>query len=214
MAVHDPNNWLVSLQRVLKDYTLARIDELVTVAGNPSGLDVYNVIFDWPDAVELAKDAKLEKTIIHFAIDDIDNVRVGLGENFVAATEEDRLEPLSDLLTLYEAQFHNVNFDIGVWASDQSGGITSRLVVYQTLHGMFGTEVARRKTRAATDIEIIRFNGGRFITDRINDLRVFRIIDCELVTRVSSRTSDVPLVIIDKEPQVAGQFEIDNTPIT
>jgi hypothetical protein len=214
MTLHDPLNWLPSAQRVLEEYTLAQIDESVIASGNPSGLEVYEVVFDWPDAAAMAKEAKLPKTIIHFAIDDIDNNRVGLGRNYTKETEVDNAEPAGDTITYSEAMFHELNFDVGVWASDQSGGVTSRLVVYQTLHNMFGTEIARRKTRAATDVEILRFNGGRFITDRINDLRVFRIIDCELVTRVSSRTDDLPLTIIDKESVVNGQYEIDGTPIT
>lgn len=214
MTIHDPTNWLPSAQRVLEEYTLAQIDAAVMVSGNPSGLEAYDVVFDWPDAAAMAKEAKLPKTIIHFAIDDIDNIRVGLGRNAAGSFEVDNAEPAGDTVTYSEAMWHQLNFDVGVWASDQSGGVTSRLVVYQTLFQMFGTDTARRATRLATDLEILRFNGGRFITDRINDLRVFRIIDCELVVRVASRTLDGPYIITDKEPQVNPAFEIDDLPIT
>ena len=210
----NPDQWLTSLQRALKDYTLREINNSVMAGATPSGLDTYEVVYDWPDAFELAKDAKLEKTIIHFAIDDIANTIIGLGDNVYNTVEENRNEPNSDLVRLHEGQCHEVNFDVGVWASDQSGGATARLVVYETLQKIFGTEIGKRKVRSAIDVEVRRFNGGRFITDRISDLRVFRLIDTELVARVYSREIDEPLVIIDQEPVVTSTVTIGGETIT
>ena len=210
----NPDLWLTSLQRALKDYTLAEIDKAVMVGATPSGLDTYDVVYDWPDAFELAKDAKLEKTIIHFAIDDIANMPIGMGDNVYNTIEENRNEPNSDFIRYHEGQCHEVNFDVGVWASDQSGGATARLVVYEMLQKIFGTEIGKRKVRSAIDVEVRRFNGGRFITDRISDLRVFRLIDSELVARVYSREIDEPLVIIDQEPVVTSTITIGGETIT
>jgi hypothetical protein len=207
----NPDFWLTSLQRSLTSYTLDEIDKAVMVGANPSGLDTYEVIYDWPDAAEMAKDAKLEKTLIHFAIDDINNIVLGLGENIYNTVENTVPDP--DLLTRHEGQCHEVNFDVGVWASDQSGGVTSRLVVYEMLHKVFGTEIGKRKLRSTIDVEVLRFNGGRFITDRINDLRVFRIIDCELVARVYSRHITEPQVIVD-DFEIDEIFTVGGDPIT
>lgn len=212
-VIFDPDSWLISLHRALKDYVENEINEYVQSGGNGVGLDVYDVVFDWPDAAELAKEAELPKTIIHFVVDDMDTRRLGFGNQHVAAVEEDRAEPASDLIRFHEANGHIVNFDVGVWASDQSGGSTARLVVYEMLFKLFGTEAARRRTRDTIEVEIQRFNGGRFIIDKIGDVRVYRIIDSELVVRVYSRTVDGPYVIVDQEAVLDDNLEIDGTEV-
>jgi hypothetical protein len=210
----DPDAWLTSLQRSLEDYVMGEIDAFIKQGANDVGLEVYDVVFDWPDAAELAKAASLPKTIIHFVIDDIDNRPLGFGNNAPAATEELHDEPDPDLIRYHEGNGHVVNFDVGVWASDHSGGSTSRLVVYQMLYQLFGTELGKQKTRETIDVEIQRFNGGRFIIDKIGDVRVFRIIDCEMVARVFSRTTGPDLVIVDKDAIVDDDLTIDNIEVS
>jgi len=209
----DPDNWMTSLHRALEEYVRNEIDEYVQAAGNPVGLQVYEIVFDFPDSAEIAKESELPKTIIHFAVDDVDNIRLGFGNNFTNSVEEDRVEPASDLIRYHEGNGHVVNFDVGVWASDQSGGSTARLIVYQMLYKLFGTQLGKEKLRESIDVEIQRFNGGRFIIDKINDVRVFRIIDCEMVARVYSRTIGDPLVIVDQEAVVDDNLEIDSTTV-
>jgi len=210
---YNPDQWLTSLQRTLSGLISDEIDAYIQDAGGDAGLKVYDVVFDWPDAAELATGARLEKTIIHFVIDDINNLKLGFGDDTVSATEITITDP--DTITYHEGQRHELNFDVGVWASDKSGGSTARLVVYEMLQRLFSMESGRRKVRLDTDgVEILRFNGGRFITDKINDVRVYRIIDSELVVRVFSRLSGDPAVIVDQEPDVTEQFEIDNINIS
>lgn len=208
------DNWLVTLHRALSEYVSTEIDEYVQAGGNPAGLEAYDIVFDWPEADDISQESRLKKTIIHFVIDDIDNRRLGFGSGEVKSVETLNNEPDADTVQYFAGQGHVVNWDVGVWASDESGGSTARLVVYQMLQRILGTEIGRKKLHDATSgIEIIRFNGGRFITDRINDVRVYRIVDSELVARVYSSISDQPQVIVDQEPEVDGSYEIDGTPI-
>jgi hypothetical protein len=97
--------------------------------------------------------------------------------SYVAGTEE-----------LQEAMQHILNFDVGVWASAQSGGGTTRMEVVQALHNIFGPAKSRQDVEAATDgIVVVSFNGGRFVLDRINDLPVWRAMDMTLELHVFSR---------------------------
>lgn len=214
MSQFQPDNWLLTLHRALDDYIKTQIDEFVQAAGNPVGLQAYEIVFDWPEADDISHEARIEKTIIHFVIDDIDNRKLGFGDDLVKSIETLNVDPDPDTVQDFEAQGHIVNWDVGVWASDESGGSTARLTVYQMLQKLLSTETGKRNLRAATGgIEIMRFNGGRFITDRINDVRVYRIVDSELVARVYSQASGLPLVISDQEPEVDAAYEIDGTPI-
>jgi hypothetical protein len=90
-----------------------------------------------------------------------------------------------------------------VWASDQSGGSTSRLIAYEILDKAFGGEMAKRKCMEATQgVELISFMGGRFVMDSINDIRIFRIVNAELVVRVYSRKDGSALIVPDSITQV------------
>jgi len=211
----DPDFWLTSLHRSMTTYIGSKIDEyIIQPFPTPAGLQVYELVFDFPDAVELAKSSELEKTIIHFAVDDINNKKIGLGDDTTHRVETFDPGPGPDYAVYYEGKCHEVNYDIGVWASDKSGGITARMVVYEMLQKILGSEIGRTDFRNQTDVEILRFNGGRNIIDRINDVRVYRIIDCELVVRVYSRLMTTPAVIVDQEPIVDENLEIDGTPIS
>lgn len=166
------------------------------------GLDVYQVVFDYPMAVDEAVKSNFEKTIIHLEIDDVENMGLGFGSNIVKETYNpgDVSNPATTVES--EARSHRVNFDVGVWASDQSGGSTSRLVTYEMLDKAFGGQFAKQKCMDATQgVEIISFQGGRFVVDTINDIRVFRIVNCELVVRVYSRKDGSELIVPDSISQ-------------
>ena len=209
----NPDKWLETLQRALADFTRERIDAFVkNDADVDSGLLLYDIVFDWPQADDIGKTILLKKSVIHFLIDDIQNVKLGFGDDVVAGTET--IPPSPQTVAPEQARCHIVNFDVGVWASDKTGGSTARLVIYQMLDRIFGGEVARKDLNTATQgIEIIRFNGGGFVTDRINDIRVFRIIDCELVVRVYSRVKLEDEVITEDVVQ-EPHLQIDNLPVS
>ena len=210
---YDPANWLLSLHRALADQLRDEINEYVQAAGNPVGLQAYEVVMDWPEADDVADYVQLPKTVIHIATDDIDNRRLGFGDGITKGVEDTTGDP--DTVTHYEGNEHVVNFDVGVWASDKSGGSSARMVVYQMLYKLFGTEAGKRRVREKTQgVEIIRFNGGRFIVDRIGDVRIYRLIDAELVARVHSSTQLDTATIVDMEPEQDPDLEIDGSPIT
>lgn len=210
-----PDNWLVSLHRAVKDYVETQINEYVKDdADLAAGLSVFQAVFEWPESDDLATSSELAKTTIHFIIDDIDSRKLGFGDDVVAGIEIPGGGVAADTVQPQEAQMHQINFDIGIWASDKSGGVTSRLVAYQMLQRILGSTSGRRAFQEGTGgIEVISFNGGRFITDRVNDVRVFRTIDSELVVRVFSRVIGGQLTIVDQEPLQSTGLEISDTVI-
>lgn len=214
-STYDPDSWLLSLQRALGEQVKSDINQAFKDGnGDDAGEQAFEVILDWPESDDVAKFVQLKRTVIHIAVDDIANSPLGMGDGIVSGAEVTTTDP--DTVTLHEGFGHIVNFDVGVWASDLSGGHTSRMLAYQTFQQLFGTGMGKERVRAATQgVEIIRFNGGRFITDRVNDVRVFRIIDTELVVRVYSRVvSSDPVVIVDTEPVQEPDLEIDGLHLT
>ncbi len=215
IAEFNPDSWLLSLHRGLDDFVKIRINEYVRNNVNaPAGLQAFEVVMDWPEADDLIKQIQLEKTVIHFVADDIDSQGLGFGTNVVAGTEQLQISPLPDYVGWQQAKMHTVNYDVGVWASDKSGGSSMRLFAYQMLDQIFGGDYARRDLRTATQgVEIVSYSGGSFITEKINDVRVYRIIDCELIVRVFSRFMLKDQVIVEDVVQ-APDLEIDNLPIS
>lgn len=181
---YDPDNWLVSLFRELKAY----VDAEVTT-------NIYDIQFSYPDISELAQRMPFEKTILAFEVDDIAERPFGMGDNFI-----DGVENLAgDEVENHEALIFEVNFDVSVWASAPSGGVTSRLEAYQLLADLFSGNGAVDKCRTATGgVEIRSFTRGRFITDKINDQAIFRIVDTTLVVRVYARRVHAPAVLVDE----------------
>lgn len=140
--------------------------------------NVYQVVFDYSPAQITSQLLPLQRTVLHFAIDNIDNPLLGYGRAVTETYETDQAIE-SEILP------HEINFDVGAWASAKTGGSSSRLELYQLLTKLFQGVEAKAKCFEATDgIEIMSFNGGRFFVDRINDLEVYRIIGAELVVKV------------------------------
>jgi hypothetical protein len=207
----NPDRWITSMFNALTDFITSEIDGYVVenANGNPVGLQAFEISMDFPEASDLPQSSEFSKTIIHFAIDNIDNRRLGLGLQAVNAQET------SSEITYQEGRQHLVNFDIGVWASDKSGGPSSRLQAYEMLDAILATDSARVKCHASTGgIEIRQFNAGRFVTETANDLRVFRIVGAELDVRVFSRDWQEPAFFIDKEPDQRPSVTIGGLPIS
>ena len=174
---YDPELWLESLVREIKAYAESNFN------------DTYQVVMEFPGPMLDRSELPLSKTVIHFEIDDILDSLIGIGDNAFA----DNYDSTAHTVNPQYARQHRVNFDVGVWASAKSGGVTSRLRAKQTLEEMFGAVNGQLNLRAASDggdgyIEVISYTGGRMIMDTINDSPVYRMIDTALVVRVFSLT--------------------------
>lgn len=206
MSTFNPQAWVTTMQRSLKDYILAEVDAAISDNASPTpnnvGSDVFDVVFDYPSAAASALDVDLKKTIIHLEIDDIENIPLGMGRNVVADVYTAGNVSTPAKLVEREAHCHRVNFDVGVWASDVSGGSTSRLLAYEILDKIFTGDMARVKCMSTTQgVELISFQGGRFVIDTLNDVRVFRIVGSELIARVYSRKDGNELIVPDEITQ-------------
>jgi len=175
---YDPEKWLETAVRSLKAYAESKFDS-----------DVYDVIAEFPGTEIDPRKLPLSKTLIHFETDDIVNRVIGFGDNiFRDNFDEDEMT-----VQPQEAKEHRINFDVGIWSSDRSGGTTARMRAYQILDLLFCGSRARRAIWNATStgdggLEIIEYTGGRFVTERVNDIPMYRSVDSQLEIRVYSRT--------------------------
>lgn len=199
MSTYDPENPYVTLWRSLIAYIQASI-----------GTNVYEFVPSYPRPDDVAKRMPLKKTLIHFEVDDIENRRLGLGDGVVDAAYDDPAFTIEE----HEGNAHIVTFDIGVWASHETGGPHARLQARQHLDRLLHGPSAQRACLAATDgVDIIEFTGGRNLTDTISDIPVFRTVDLTLRVRVYSRKRLTPQTFIDDILQEPGLTIDDNVPI-
>jgi len=193
---YDPENWLESTVNVIRDYALEGFHEAVTDdGGNWAGEDVYNVVMEFPGPAMDRSEIPLQRTVVHFEVDDMTDRDIGFGMNEFAMN----YDSVGHSVNPQSARQHLINFDVGIWASAKSGGITSRIRAKQILEGLFGDPIGQVALRDFSDggdgvVEMITYSGGRFIIDVINDSPVYRMIDGAMVVRVFSRTklSDTP----------------------
>ena len=205
MTQYDPETWLETSMRILKEYAHEEFHKAVKDDDlNNIGADVYEIIMEFPESEDILKLVPLPKTIVHFEIDEIDNDILGFGEGHHALN----YDPLLQLIEPQEAGIHLIDLDVGIWASTRSGGLTARLRAYQILrmlfHGPLAHQELMKRSQGYDDhgkseggLEITEFTGGRFIQDRINDVPIFRMIDCSLKIRVFSRSpifSQIPTI--------------------
>jgi hypothetical protein len=194
MTVYDPENFMESTIRCLKDYAVSGFNSSVQAGGNPVGDQVYEVVMEFPGPSIDAKTMPMEKTIVHFEVDAVDDALLGMGDNIFSRI----YDPATHVVYEKEAGMHLFSFDVGVWASDRSGGTTARLRARSVLRNLFHGPRAIEALKAATDggdggLEIMNWTGGRFLTERINDMDVYRMVDNTLELRVFSRTpTDLP----------------------
>lgn len=189
---YDPENWLVSLTRTLKDYVSQGLDKSVLdQSGNPVGLGAYEVVMEFPGpTIDDVKNVPLAKTLVHFEVDDPETRLLGFGDNVFTTNYNETTGTIQP----QEAREHRVNFDVGIWATDSTGGTTARMKAYQILTNLFSGSRAVNALREFSDggdgpIDVLSFLGGRFATERVNDIDVYRTIGATLVVRVYSRTA-------------------------
>lgn len=186
---YDPEKYLESTSREIKRYVEANINT-----------GIYRVVMEFPGSIVDAEKVPLNKTIIHFEIDGDDKTLLGFGDNVF----DTNYDAATHLNSPQAAERHVLNFDVGIWSSDRSGGTTARMRAKQLLAAMFAVDRVAA-FRSFTDggdggIEILNFSGGRFALDvSANDIRLYRMVDCALTVRVFSRT---PLATVNPEPAI------------
>jgi hypothetical protein len=189
MTKYSPEDFIESTIRVLKEYLEDRFHRSVSDRGQYVGENAYEVVSQFPGPDLDIRMMPMHRTIIHFEIDDISSDLLGFGDNIFGET----YDPATHMVTGREGQVHEINLDVGIWASDASGGITSRSRAKQILQHSLGGAGGIERMREFSDggegtIDIMNFSGGRFVVDRIGDMQVFRMIECTLILRVFSRS--------------------------
>lgn len=173
--LYDPDNWLLSTMRALDDYvrdTLADPD--------------VEIEMNFPDLATLEKKMPLDKALVHFQLDDMDDPVLGFG--IPGKDVLDETDPANPRYKKHEAALHNLNFDVGVWVSAEMGGGTKQMLLVQRLKNMFSTATGKIRFNTVTQgLNIVSFDGGRNVLDRINDVPVWRTLDMTLIVRCVSR---------------------------
>ena len=192
-VTYNPEEFLTSLFRALGEFVKTGFHNATVGDGGPAGDSVWDVRMGYPSSDQVNQMVPMSRTIIHFEIDDIQDSHIGFGDNIFAANYTSNPDAGTDTVEPQEARQHIVSFDVGIWASDRSGGVTSRLRAYEILSFLFAGTMAQDKMSEATDggdgrLEITVYRGGRFVTESINDVPVFRMVGGELEIRVFSRT--------------------------
>lgn len=175
--VYDPEHWYESTVRTLEAYVKANMNSRV-----------YDVEMEFPGAIVDSQKVPLKKTMLHFAIDDVKSSVLGMGDNAFAQNYD---ASTHSIFPQYANQ-HEFTFDVGVWASDRSGGTTQRMRARQQFEFLFGSG-GIDKLRSFSDggdgvLEILSFTGGTNVLDESNGVRLYRMVNCMLVIRVFSRT--------------------------
>lgn len=213
---YSPDSWLVSLVSSFQDYINDGLNNyILNDLGAPAGLEIFETVMEFPASEAIPQGVELGKTVIHFDIDDLDNKALGFGPNYVNYEVTDGTLTEPGTLVQQEASVHLVNWDVGIWASDQSGGITNRLLAYQALDALLRGEIARKKCMEQTEgVELVHFQNGRFVTENLNDVRLFRMVGAELVTRVYSRKLSDPEILVDGDVVQDPDLTISSIPLT
>lgn len=187
---YNPEDYLVSAVSELEAYVAAGFNAAVLSPTNvPVGLEAYDVVMEFPGPSIDAQKVPFTKTIIHFEIDSQDDGLIGYGDNTFAYNYDSVLKQVRP----QTGAFHILNFDVGIWATDSSGGTTSRLRAKQILWKLLGDRQGREALLAASSgsdggLEILSYSGGRFLAEQVNAIDVYRMVDCTLELRVFSRT--------------------------
>lgn len=187
---YDPEIYLESATRCLKSYVETNVDQaVVDDSSNASGLEVYEVVMEFPPDDMIINFIPNKKSIIHFELDDIEDHILSFGRNVAQSVYDVN----SATITEREGRRHILNFDVGIWTWDKSGGTTARLRARQILTNLFTGAMATERLRDWTDggdgmLEILDYSGGHFMVEYVNDVRVFRQINSTLSIRVFSRT--------------------------
>lgn len=194
MSNFDPEKWALSMMRALKQYTLTGFSTAS-----------WELVMEFPNPGNLAKRLPLAKPLIHIEMEDPRSIPFGMGENWVNAI----FDEVETKVEYWEAHRHEVDWDVGIWTSAESGGTTTRAEARDILDDLFNGPVARDACMANTDgVEVLSITGGRNFVDVINDLPVYRMVDIVLSTRVFSRKKLPEQTFIETHDQET-QVEID-----
>lgn len=207
---YNPEIWLESAIHELESYVTDGFNKSVLDnGGNPVGDSVYEIVMEFPGAALDESDNPLQRTLIHFEVDDPGDRILGLGENNFA----DNYHSGTNTVNPQYAGLHLINFDVGIWSSAKAGGTTARIRARQILYDLLGSPKGKMAIQDFTDggdgrLEIIDYAGGQFSRDTINDIPIFRMINSSLTVRVFSRTkvADLPdpaIEGIDQAPQLS-----------
>jgi hypothetical protein len=203
-ALFNPEKWLTTFTRALKDY----------VINGALPLNLYEIIMEYPGVLMTDTNWPRPKTVIHFSIEDIEQMQMGMGSGVVNEVfSVPPLPALGEVVEEWEAHPYRVTLDVGIWASKESGGSTARMEAREALDLLFVGPKARTNCMTLTDgIEILSFTGGRFVEDEVNNLPVFRAVDQDLIVRLYGRLKAPPVPVWDTFVQEPG-IEIDDTVI-
>lgn len=174
---YDPEKFFETTVRTLKEYVETNMNTRI-----------YDVVMEFPGAQIDAGELPLKKAVIHFELDDHDTKPVGFGDQMF----RDNYDPVGKEIFPQYAAMQVFTFDVGVWTDDATGGTTTRMRAKQYLNFLFDLNGAQRLQEFSDNgdgrIEVLSFTGGRFVLDHANDVRLYRMVDCQLVLRVFSRT--------------------------
>lgn len=182
----------------MKSYIEANVD-----------IDIYEVVSTFPGTELIAERLPLGKTLIHFELDDPRFRYLGFGDNVVSYEYDANIANVTPI----EAQYYDFNFDLGIWASQESGGVTSRLNAFQALSNMFNGVLSYRTCFDQTDIQIRSFSGGMFTEEQINDLPVWRAADMTLIVCAFGRKTPTPIPAVQEVLVVPNYVDVENTEI-
>lgn len=195
---HSADQWLLSTTRKLGAWTqdkLKAIEEL--------GADV-SVEMSFPDTSRWTKETPLSSILVHFERDDMTNNTIGFGQPSIDVDNED------GTTTVSRVAMHTLNFDVGVWVSAEMGGATKRMVAVQALANLFSPGL-RQDLNDDMGVQVVSFEGGNDMLDRINDVPVWRTATMTLIVRVfSTHTPDGVVVQIgdfDQEQKLTLEGE-------
>lgn len=191
---YNPEEFIESTMRCVTEYAHERLSEIIGADAS----EIYDIVQEFPGAAldSRTREVPLSKVVIHFEIDDLKERVLGFGQNVF----EDNYDAVNQTIQPQEAAIVNINFDVGIWTSDRTGGTSARAETRRMLSQIFGGALALERFREETDggdggIEIISYSGGRFATDKVNDVIVYRAVDGQLEVKVFSRTPK-PIVAV------------------
>jgi hypothetical protein len=158
-TVYDPDLWLESLTRALSDFCGAYLDD-------PDS----DVEMSFPDTSTWTKRRRSRVPVVHFEIDDISTPILGFGN-----PGRDVFDDVNGTVVHQEVQQHDVNFDVGVWVSAETGGATKRMELVRKLKDMFTSATYKKiLSEQYNGISVLLFDGGTNMLDRINDVPLWR----------------------------------------
>lgn len=197
---YDPEKFFESTFRTLKEYVQTNVNTRI-----------YDIVMEFPGAQLDSAKLPMKKAIIHFELDDHETKPVGFGDGMF----KDNYDSVGHEIFPQYASMHTFTIDVGIWASDGAGGVSTRMRAKQYLNFLFDTNNGgSKRLQDFSDngdgrIEVLSFTGGRFVLDHANDVRLYRMVDCQLVLRVYSRTP----IPADGIPSVEAILQ-DNSGIT